>query len=153
MEHKWRTSIIPSYKRRCVLKASFAGGLGVAVLVGAGSFMPVSLLEWWGLPIFGAAGALIVWSMLPYRQLTQLENKPDELWLNADESLTYAKKGIPTLTFMASAFPCIHRRKKKSVCMIQTCSTPACSIPMSSATDATFFFLFFRNALFKTFWK
>ena len=98
MQQKWRTSITSAYKRRCVLRASFVGGFGVACLVAGGSFMPLEWLSIWGLPLLVGAGGLITWSMLPYRRTTRLENKPDELWLNASGSLTYAKGGSPTLT-------------------------------------------------------
>lgn len=70
----------------------------MAALVAAGSLMPVSELNIWGLPLFLAAGALIAWSMQPYRQLCLLENQPDELWLDEKKALVYAKKSIPILS-------------------------------------------------------
>ena len=98
MTNKWRTAITSTFKRQCVLRASLGGGLGVMILVGAGSFLPLQFLESWGLPLFFASLGLITWSMLPYKQLVQLENKPDELWLNTKGDIVYAKKGIPTFT-------------------------------------------------------
>lgn len=95
--------VAPSYKRRVVLKASFGGGIGVSALVAAGAFMPQAELNFWGLPLLIVAGALITWCMLPYRRMTELENSPDELWINAKNELVYAKKNHPLFSVPLSA--------------------------------------------------
>lgn len=98
MQEKWRTSITAAYKRRCVLRAAFIGGIGVAALVAGGSFMPVDELSIFGFPLLLVAGGLMTWSMLPYRKMTRLEDKPDELWISPKGAIVYAKGGNPTLT-------------------------------------------------------
>lgn len=98
IHEKWRTMIRPGYKRKQVFKASIGGGIGAAILLAAGAVMPLNQLEVWGLSLFVGAGALIVWSMLPYRRMVQMENIPDELWINTKGDLVYAKNSQPILS-------------------------------------------------------
>jgi hypothetical protein len=103
MQHKWRTVVLPAYKRRLILKASIGGGFGVSFLVATGTFMPLSDLQIWGLPIFAASTLLIAWSLRPYQKIVQMENTPDELWTDARGNLVYAKRKIPLLTIPLAA--------------------------------------------------
>ena len=127
MQYKWRTSIKPAYKWRCVLRASFFGGIGVIILVAAGSFMPVAQLSIWGLPLLLIAGALITWSMLPYRRMTRLENAPDELWVNSTGDLVYAKQSTPIFTIPRSTIDkvfYIDKPKNYGICIGIKSPTP-----------------------------
>lgn len=115
MQYKWRSSIKPTYKWRCVLRAALVGGVGIILLVAGGAFTPVHQLSLWGLPLLLLSGGLITWSMLPYRRMVQLENAPDELWINSRGDLVYAKKSTPIFTVPQQTIEKIFYIEKPSI--------------------------------------
>jgi len=92
-----RTTVKPELIRYTLWKGVSYAVVGSAILIYAIS-LPIEKLKIWGLPLFLFAGVLFTLGMLPYRKLTRLEKTPDKLLLNANETLTYVKKGKPILT-------------------------------------------------------
>lgn len=72
---------------------AFAGA-GLFILVLAGAFMPVGELRIWGYIIFGLGIGLIAYGLVPYRKLSQLQMRPNELCLTGENSLDYYTLGI-----------------------------------------------------------
>lgn len=94
---KLRTSIKTPLMRRVVLRGSFLALLGAAILLYAGVVMPVDSLSIWGLPLLLVSGSLITLGLLPYRKLTRLEKKPDELIISENQ-IQYIVRGKSSLT-------------------------------------------------------
>lgn len=94
---KLRSSIKTSLMRHTLMKGTLLAIVGAGILVYAGIVMPKDTLSLWGLPLLLISGGLITWGMLPYRKLTRLEKKPDELVLT-NSHLHYLPGGKPALT-------------------------------------------------------
>lgn len=79
------------------------GGLGAALLLGGGIFIPTSVMSYIGLPLLFAGGGLILYGLTPYRELSKLETQPDQLIVTGDRYLHYLRSGTPYLSVPLSA--------------------------------------------------
>ena len=89
----YNTMIKVEYKRNRLVRSRLLSGVGIALLVGSGVFLPVGHLTQWGWLIFLVSGGLITIGMIPYRQLTLLEEQPDKLVIDDADTLHYIKRG------------------------------------------------------------
>jgi hypothetical protein len=89
---KIRNSIQPALIRNAVMKGTLLGVIGVGLWL-LGLFLPVSVLKYWGLPLFLIGGGMITWGLLPYRRLRALENSPNELVAFENKYIQYRSKG------------------------------------------------------------
>lgn len=97
------TSIRPELKRRVLLHGTFYAGLGAALIVGGGILIPTAVMSYIGLPLLFVGGGLILYGLTPYRELTQLTARPDQLIVTGDRFLHYIKEGAPYLSVPLSA--------------------------------------------------
>jgi hypothetical protein len=95
-----RSSISKTFKDDALKKGGLLGGLGALFLILSGTFLPLSVLERWGLPLLLVGLVLITLGMRPYRQLCQLEIHPHKLVFEA-EGLTFYDKGRKALHIAA----------------------------------------------------
>ena len=102
MEMKLRSSIKPEFARNMLFRGTLLAGIGIALLVFGGAFIPASYLSQWGLILFLVAGGLVAWGLIPYRRLMQLEVKPNELIID-QKSIEVTFKRKPTLVIPFSA--------------------------------------------------
>lgn len=89
---KIRNSIHPAVMRNAVMKGTLLGIIGIGFWI-CGLFLPVSILKYWGMPLFLFGGGLITWGLLPYRRLRALENSPNELVALENKYIQYKSKG------------------------------------------------------------
>lgn len=95
--YKLRSSIRTSLMRFVLMKGTAIALIGALLLLYGGIFLPVDVLSIWGFPLMLAGGGLIAAGLLPYRLLSRLERKPDELIVNTNE-LILISQGRPCLT-------------------------------------------------------
>lgn len=88
-----RSSVKSTMKRFVLFRGTFLAGLGAALMLFTGAFLPRGTLALWGLLCFGIGLGLITLGLLPYRRLTRLENKPFEILLSQG-LLSFISKGI-----------------------------------------------------------
>ncbi|MFN0064823.1 MAG: hypothetical protein ACKVOH_01165 [Chlamydiales bacterium] len=70
------------------------GGAGALLLLIAGTFMPLTYLKVWGLPISLCGFFLITLGLLPYRRLNRIANRPHTLeWTH--DGMLYSTIGKP----------------------------------------------------------
>lgn len=94
---KVRSSIKSTLMRSIIMRGTFLAILGAAILLYAGVFLSLDALSILGLPLLLFSGGLLTLGLLPYRKLTSLEKKPDELVMD-HSNLSYFLRGKPTLT-------------------------------------------------------
>lgn len=82
------SKIKPIIKKRLLIKGTILSFIGITLLIGMGTFAPVSMLSSWGIPTFFIGIFLIGGGLIPYRKLTRLETCPHQLLLN-NNSLTF----------------------------------------------------------------
>jgi len=87
-----RSSISQTLMRSSIWRGTSLAGLGVIVLLVAGTFLPLAEMKVWGLPLFGLGIGLITWGLLPYRRMKRLETNPYTLTID-HEWLHLAAKG------------------------------------------------------------
>ncbi len=79
--------------RKFLLLGTLSAGTGVIILTLAGMYIPPDYMVYWGTPILLVAGTLIAKGLIPYRKLSRMETKPDELLLVQDEYIQYMQNG------------------------------------------------------------
>lgn len=90
-------------KRRLLFKGTCYAGLGAALLLLGGMYVPVAVMSYIGLPLLFISGGLILWGMVPYVRLAQLTSTPDHLVVTGDRQLHYVREGKPFLSVPLSA--------------------------------------------------
>ncbi len=86
------TSIKSDLIRKTLIQGTCIAGLGVFLLLLAGTLTPIQMLEKWGLLIFIFAAVLMAVGLIPYRLLQRLESSPNKIYLSDDHKLCYFKK-------------------------------------------------------------
>jgi len=94
-----RSSVSSPLMRHVLFKGFSIAFVGILLLVLTGIYLPVTSLKAWGWLIFFFSLALIAWGLLPYRRLSRLQLKPDELIIANGDGLTYVSKGKKVLSF------------------------------------------------------
>jgi hypothetical protein len=92
------TSVTTSLLHQTLIKGFFPALLGGLIIVSGGIFLPPSLLNYWGFPVFLAGIFSITYGLLPYRRLTILAGRPDMLKVIGLDSLEFYSKGHKILT-------------------------------------------------------
>ncbi len=88
----------PQLMRSTLFRGVGLALLGLTPLIYAGLFLPVTPLNRWGAPLFLLSMLLITWGLLPYRKLTRLEKKPDQLLIQENGTIEYYVRGILQLS-------------------------------------------------------
>lgn len=94
-----RSAIKPDLMQKTLLRGTCIAGLGIGLLAATGTFMSVSVLEQWGLFIFGASVLLIGAGLIPYKRLQKLEKNPDEIRIEGNNNLYYFRQGKNLFSF------------------------------------------------------
>jgi hypothetical protein len=97
-----RTSIKPQIMRRTLFKGSLLALSGVLTLLISGIFLPKEQLQYGGFLFFLFGIGCITFGLLPYRRLSAMELKPDELIANEREDLEFWSKGKKRFTIPCS---------------------------------------------------
>lgn len=90
-----RSSIKTSLLNHTLFRGTIIAGIGGAILLFAGVFVPLSSLNTWGFPIFLASLALITLGLLPYKRLKRLEVNPYEIVADHEKMWHFFEKGMP----------------------------------------------------------
>ncbi|ADI39069.1 hypothetical protein [Waddlia chondrophila] len=98
-----RSSITSSLYKKILFRGSFFSLLGFIPLLYGSLKMDVDTLSIWGIPLFFLGTALIMFGMLPYKRVTELQKHPNEIHLVGDKSIRYDHLGKKTLTVPLSA--------------------------------------------------
>jgi len=105
-----KTQIIPSYKRKVLLKGVLPTSLGASLLLIGGTCCSVQTLTTWGLPIFIGSLLLIRTGLLPYRKICQKELSYDQILVRGT-SLHYVSKMYEPLVIPFKRIRTISYRK------------------------------------------
>lgn len=92
-----RSSVTSQLMHKTLLQGTYLASTAILILLYAGIFMPADQLTPWGWLLYAIALGLITLGMLPYRKLTMLEKKPNEIRLVDHCRLDVCLQGIPTL--------------------------------------------------------
>lgn len=88
----FRTAIKTDLIRQTLKRGGPLALLGALVIISGGTFLPLSALKIWGIPLFFLALILISIGWLPYRKLQRLQIKPNTLEYDG-EYLVYSQNG------------------------------------------------------------
>lgn len=92
------SAVQPPLLRRALLRGSCLAAAGGACLLLPGIFMPLPVMQVWGLPLFLAGMGLIALGLIPYRKLKALEENPYRIILEGTSALKFTSKGKPLFT-------------------------------------------------------
>lgn len=95
------SSVSPKVEKKALFKGSLIAGMGVLLLAFSGTFIKEPLLKIWGLPILIVSGALLTYGLLPYRRLTRLQKKPNEI-IVSEELFQYVENNKRQITLPLS---------------------------------------------------
>lgn len=90
---KIRSTISASLLKSTLFWGYGIASLGIIILVVAGSYLQIEYLHRWGWMLFLLAIGCITLGMLPYRRLSHLQLKPNELILLNHDHVLYTHKG------------------------------------------------------------
>ena len=93
-----RTSISSEVIKHVLFRGFSIAFLGMLGLLLGTIFIPVSTMKIWGLSLFLMSLGLVTLGLLPYRRLSRLQLKPNEIALVDTDHLTYYSKGRKILT-------------------------------------------------------
>jgi hypothetical protein len=93
-----RSSISSALLKTTLLRGFAIAFIGICILLFAGSFLSVEFLHKWGWSLFLIALGFITLGLLPYRNLSRLQIKPNELILLNVNSIAYVQRGHKILT-------------------------------------------------------
>ena len=93
-----RTTLSPRLMKHALLKGFFIALPGILLLVAGAIFIPLPLLQTWGWLLFLLSLGLITLGLLPYRRLSRLQLKPNELSILDSERLAFSSKGMKKIT-------------------------------------------------------
>lgn len=94
-----RSSISSSLLKKVLFRGFCIALVGILLLLFAGIFIPASHLKDWGGGIFLISLALITWGLLPYRRLSKLQLKPNEIVITGGDDCNYYVKGRKIISF------------------------------------------------------
>lgn len=86
-----KTRILPSLKKKTLLKGTFLAGSGGTILLLSALTCSIPSLEKWGLAIFVTSIFLIRAGLYPYRTLCKKELSFDEIHLNSQKLTFYSR--------------------------------------------------------------
>jgi len=84
-----QTTITHFYLKSILYKGFCYAFLGVLILLIGGVFLPEPLMQRWGWLIYFSAFFFITYGLLPYRKITRLQNKPNEIKLTSRSFLEF----------------------------------------------------------------
>lgn len=87
------STVTPSLLRKTLLKSFAISLLGLLILLGGGIFVHPTLLKTWGGIIFIVGLGLITFGWLPYRRLTYLAAKPNQIRITSEPSFQFISRG------------------------------------------------------------
>jgi hypothetical protein len=102
-----RSSISSSLLRDTLFKGCVIAGIGMLLLLLVGIFIPAASLHTWGWGVFFISLGLIAYGLLPYRILSRLQLKPNELILTPSQHLAFFSRGRKILTLPLQSVSCI----------------------------------------------
>jgi hypothetical protein len=161
----WRTTIAPHLIKKKLLQGLGVACVGLAPLLYGGVWVHAATLQVWGFCLFLFCFGLIAKGFIPYRCLSRLQLKPNELCLTHSGHLEFYSGGSKRLTISLKAIVRlhyiphrehygialwlksgddtevqIHRKLPKTACL---------QIHSSQGTEAGFFFLYFSQRTFQ----
>lgn len=93
-----RSSINHNLYKKTLFRGSFLSFLGFLPLLYGSLWMDAATLSVWGIPLFIVGMGLIMWGMLPFKRIKELERDPNELHWIDNHSISYDHKGKKTMT-------------------------------------------------------
>lgn len=99
----FKTTISTALLKKALFKGVLLAFPGISALLIGGIFLSPPQLAKWGFFLFAFAIGSITLGMLPYRRLSRLQLKPNEIHLTNNSSLEYYVKGVKLLTIPLQA--------------------------------------------------
>ena len=91
---KIRSTITPALLGLTLRRGGILGAAGALLIFFGGTFLALTQLKTWGIPLFFIGISFIGVGLFPYRQLSRLQLKPNELY-DMGESFFFHKEGKP----------------------------------------------------------
>ena len=145
------SSISPSLLRFVLFRGTFLAGIGSAILLFAGIFLPAKRLDLWGLPFFLLAFGLIAWGLIPYRRLKRLETNPYVLLCDDKEEVHFFARGKLQLSIRRRSIKDIMWVEKKKRFWLFSSPAYGIEVALHQPRNATLFFPYFSKASFEEF--
>lgn len=102
------SSIPPILLKKTLLKGSLLAIVGALIFVFAGSFLSPLYMKQWGWTIYPGCLTLIAYGLIPYRRMSRLVLKPDQLIAKGKEDLEFFSKGEKIFRIPFSIIQDIH---------------------------------------------
>ncbi len=96
------TTVLPSLKRKILLKGFLFAACGVLLWLYAGTQWDVRVLQKWGWFVFIIGFVAIAAGLLPYRRCVRLQEQPHQLILHGKGDITYLIEGNVVCTLPLS---------------------------------------------------
>lgn len=93
------SSVHPSLLKKVLFKGFLLGLIGVLIILFSGTFLPPNILKIWGVWVFILGITLIAWGLIPYRKLSRLAAKPNQILVSKDH-LEYYSGGILKMSLL-----------------------------------------------------
>lgn len=93
-----KTTISSVVIKRLLMKGLFFAMIGIIGITLSGAFFSVPLLKNSGLLIYLGGMGLIIWGLLPYKKMLQLQLKPNEIRLYQNGEMQFFSKGKKIIT-------------------------------------------------------
>lgn len=130
------SGIRSALKRRVLFRGIIFALLGVLLWVVCGALVPEQQLSTWGPVIFFAGGLCIALGLVPYRRLTDLENRPHRLVV-AEDALHFSHKGKLLFSIPIDAIVKTEYRDSDSLYGIAMWLTPQADIQTHRPTTCS----------------
>jgi hypothetical protein len=141
-----RTHITPGLLRFALFRGTLMGGIGAAILLFSGIFLPPALLQGWGFFLFMLSIGLIAWGLIPYRRLKRLETNPNRLILDSEGAIHFLAKGKVLQSIPREAVKSLRWVEKRPTGWFST-GLPAYGIEISlPQKEHSYFFPYFGKA-------
>ena len=110
-----RSSISSNLHKKILFRGSFLSFLGFFPLLYGSLIMDAATLSTWGIPLFFLGISLIMFGMIPYKRVTELQKHPNEIHLIDDITIRYDHLGKKTMTIPLSAIESVEYLEKERI--------------------------------------
>ena len=98
-----KTTISAAIIKIFLMRGLFFAFIGIIGMTLSGAFLPIPLLKNWGFLIYVGCMGLIIWGLLPYKKIAQLQLKPNKLRLNSQLEIQFFSKGLNIISIPANS--------------------------------------------------
>lgn len=156
---KIRTTLSNPFIKKKLFQGFFIALTGIIGIVSAGILLSEPMMAHWGLYIYLLGFGLITLGLLPYRKLSRLQNKPNELRID-ENRLEFWAKDQCRLLIPVNAIKHLAYEENEGENSIELCLHPSVNIDKKNLTgcqaafdgrENTIKFLYFSKRSFQEF--